>query len=172
VHIDQDPSNDPTSRACDRLARPLVLFDGDCGVCARVAERLAARHGRAVAEWRPWQGEPALPAGLTPDRLEREIVMVRADGSTLGGHRVFRAILARTPGWRGLGLAMWIPPVGLVAQLAYRAIAARRRWISLRLGLNACGVRAFGRTSLPAPGAQLDEAVLDLRAPRPTALER
>jgi predicted DCC family thiol-disulfide oxidoreductase YuxK len=126
----------------DRLAPlPLVLFDGDCGVCARVAERLATRHGPGVADWRPWQGEPTLPPGLSPERLEREIVMVRPDGTALGGHRVFRAILSRTPGWRALGLAMWIPGVGLAAALVYRAVASRRRWVSRRLGLTACSLR-------------------------------
>lgn len=119
-------------------AAPVVLYDGDCGVCQRVAEGLSSRHGEAVALWRPWQGEPSLPEGLTQERLEREIVMVEPGGALVGGHRVFAYLLRRTRGWRALGLLIALPGPGLLARLAYRAFAARRRWLSLRLGLSAC----------------------------------
>lgn len=119
-------------------AAPIVLYDGDCGVCQRVAEGLAARHGEEVAVWRPWQGETSLPAGLTQARLEREIVMVEPGGALVGGHRVFAHLLRRTRGWRALGLLIALPGPGLLARLVYRVFAARRRWLSLRLGLNAC----------------------------------
>ncbi len=117
---------------------PVVLYDGDCGVCQRVADRLSTRHGDDVAVWRPWQAETALPAGLTRARLEREIVMIGPGGELVGGHRVFAHVLRRTPGWRALGLLIALPGPGLVARLVYRLFAARRRWLSLRLGLNAC----------------------------------
>jgi predicted DCC family thiol-disulfide oxidoreductase YuxK len=119
---------------------PVVLYDGDCGVCQRVADRLSTRHGEGVAVWRPWQGEPSLPAGLTQKRLEREIVMVAPGGALVGGHRVFAHLLQRTRGWRALGLLIALPGPGLLARLVYRLVAARRRWLSRRLGLNACRV--------------------------------
>ena len=117
---------------------PVVLYDGDCGVCQRVADGLSMRHGPEVAVWRPWQGEPSLPAGLTQERLEREIVMVEPGGALIGGHRVFARVLRRTRGWRALGLLIALPGPSLLARLIYRLFAARRRWLSLRLGLNAC----------------------------------
>jgi predicted DCC family thiol-disulfide oxidoreductase YuxK len=119
-------------------AAPVVLYDGDCGVCQRVADGLSMRHGEGVAVWRPWQGEPSLPAGLTQERLEREIVMVEPGGALVGGHRVFAHLLRRTRGWRALGLLIALPGPSLLAGLVYRLFAARRRWLSLRLGLSAC----------------------------------
>ena len=117
---------------------PVILYDGDCGVCQRVAAGLTARHGGSVAVWRPWQGEPQLPPGLSTSRLGREVVMVGAGGELIGGHRVFARVLRRTPGWRGLGLLLGVPGAGVVARLVYRLIASRRRWLSQRLGLQAC----------------------------------
>lgn len=117
---------------------PVVLYDGDCGICQRVADGLSRRHGTGVAVWRAWQGEPSLPAGLTEERLANEIVMVAPGGALVGGHRVFAHVLGRTPGWRALGILIALPGPSLLARLVYRVFAARRRWVSLRLGLSAC----------------------------------
>jgi predicted DCC family thiol-disulfide oxidoreductase YuxK len=124
-------------------ASDLVLFDGDCGLCQQVASWLAARHGDSVARWRPWQGEAALPPGVDVERLEREIVLVRRDGATVGGHRAFAVVLRRTPGWRAVGLLLALPGVEAIAGWVYRRVARHRRWVSQRIGLAAC--------ALPAP---------------------
>jgi predicted DCC family thiol-disulfide oxidoreductase YuxK len=118
----------------------LVLFDGDCGVCDRIAAAMTARHGPEAAIWRPWQREAALPAGLTADRLAREIVLVRGDGAVVGGAMVFAALWRRMPGWRLVGAALAAPGIRTVAALAYRMVASRRRWLSQRLGLRACAL--------------------------------
>ena len=120
----------------------LILFDGDCGVCDRVATAMAARHGAEIAIWRAWQREPSLPAGLTPQRLAREIVLVRDGGEVLGGAMAFAALWRRMPGWRLAGAALAAPGLRVVAALVYRLVASRRRWLSQRLGLQACALLA------------------------------
>lgn len=117
--------------------RRIMLYDGDCGVCARVAAAFSRRLARGGVEWRPWQREAALPEGVTADRLMNEIVLVEA-GRIYGGASAFARHFAVTPGWRWLGWLMALPGVAYLSAFVYRQVARRRSSLSRRLGFAVC----------------------------------
>lgn len=127
--------------------KALALYDGDCGVCARVVAVLAPRTSAAI-DWRPWQGEAVLPAGAGPQRLERELVFVDAHGATHGGARAFAAILRHVRGAHWLGVSLAAPGIRCAADAAYSLFARHRARISQLLGLTSCRISA--RKSRPA----------------------
>ncbi len=122
----------PIDRALALLGRRIrpatVIFDGRCTFCRRsmeqllrldVLQRLVPRdaHDPAV--------RAELPA-LDPERCQREIVLVRADGAILGGFDAFRALAWRLPALWLVAPFLYLPLVPFVGRRVYRKLAARR----------------------------------------------
>ncbi len=108
------------------MQRPALVFDGDCGFCTRsaaVARRLLPA-GCAVV---PWQGADLAAVGTTAARAQREVLWVPRTGEVVGGARAVAAALrAAGSGWAVLGRLLQVPPVGLLADVVYRVVAANR----------------------------------------------
>lgn len=125
-------SPDPSAAPRDAEARPLVVYDGDCGMCRAAVEWLGARTGERVA-FAPAQDDP-------DPRVDREaaraaVHLVEPDGRTFRGARACIQALAKAPA-RGWVLALLaIPGFGAVAEWWYRAVAARRSLLSRALRL-------------------------------------
>jgi len=132
-------------------ARPLLIFDGDCGFCttsAAFARRWVDRRGRY--DLRPWQELDLARYGLTEADCLEAAQFVRADGS------VHRAELAIAEGlrhgaapWRPLGLLVAAPGIRRVAGTLYRWVADHR--YQLPGGTPAC---APPPAATPSPSAQ------------------
>jgi len=108
----------------DRYA--ILLYDNDCGFCSRAMQWLhdhnALGHTNAMA-WRILDPQ-RLP--VTPERLDREIILVQGD-EIHGGAAAFAVVLAnaRLP-WRLAGRCLGAPVVRHLAAYIYRKVAANR----------------------------------------------
>lgn len=121
------------------MTLPLLLFDGDCGLCAATVAWLCARAGAAAPSAVAWQTLPSLPAGVDAARLERELVLVDG-GSVLGGFDAFVALAPRVPPLRPLRWLARLAGARLVGRVVYRLVARHRRALSRLVGLRACAL--------------------------------
>jgi predicted DCC family thiol-disulfide oxidoreductase YuxK len=111
------------------LDRPILIYDGLCGMCRRWVLRWKARTGRRVL-YVPYQA-PLVPRalGVSRERARRSAQLVETNGKVYGGaEAVFRA-LARAPELRIAARLVLFTPALLIAQGLYRPIARHRRMI-------------------------------------------
>ena len=123
-----DPMPSPAARVDSPPARPLVVFDGDCGFCRHWIERWRRRTGEAV-EYLPFQ-DPEIVRRfpvLTPARCARAVQMVEPDGVVSeGAEAVLRLLGCGGPRWP-LAAYRRVPGVRALSELAYRLVARNRR---------------------------------------------
>lgn len=113
-----------------------VLFDGDCGICARLAagwERTLRRAGYAVA---PLQAEwVRARLGADLEDLLRDILLFQPPATIYRGAdaylRVMRGIWWLAP----LGMLLRLPGLYQLTKFSYRQFAANRHRISRSCGL-------------------------------------
>jgi predicted DCC family thiol-disulfide oxidoreductase YuxK len=113
-------------RTANPPARPLVVFDGDCGFCRFwVARWRGVLRGRA--DFEPFQAAAARFPEIPVDAFRRAVGLVLPDGSFLfGAEAVFRALALRPGGGIPLALFRGLPPFAAAANLLYRLIASHR----------------------------------------------
>jgi predicted DCC family thiol-disulfide oxidoreductase YuxK len=123
--------------------RTTLIYDGDCGICTRLAD-FARRRPRPQADVRPWQ-ELDLPAyGVTEAQCVEALQLVTPEGRVFAGHdAIARVLLVSRPLWRPAGAVLLLPGVNALAGVAYRWIARNRH--RLPGGSDACALPA-GRT--------------------------
>lgn len=110
--------------------RPLVVYDGDCGLCQLGIGWLQARWGTAL-EFLPYQSPAAQRLGLPSTALAQRLHLVEADGTPHAGAAAVWRLLARDPRharwWR------WYARDATFAELseaAYALVARHRGQIS------------------------------------------
>ena len=106
--------------------QPVLVFDGECGLCQRSVRWLLSRTGLSV-EMVPYQllGE-RLPQ---VDRLAcaQAVQFVGADGRVVGGAAAVAEALAQVPGHGLLRFCYrWLPGAGRLAERVYAAVAVNR----------------------------------------------
>ena len=125
------------------MAKAIVLFDGDCGLCQRTRAVLLALGSGLLLQWRPLQSGEGAHFGLATETLLESIHIV--SGRRIErGFRAAKMILLRTPGFYlllaaalilvpdafwyvALPLAIFFaPPFEPAGEAVYRYIAARR----------------------------------------------
>ena len=111
--------------------KPVVVYDGDCGICEASARWILA-HVTAVDVVSHHQ------YGL--DHIG-SVWFVTDNGRSEGAAAV-SAILksADARAYRAIGVVIGLPGVLLIAGLVYSLVARNRRHISRLLGMNACGL--------------------------------
>lgn len=137
-----------------RRSRPLtVYYDDSCGFCHRCCEIVAlADVGRNVSFVGASQRQHHLHA-LSESELQTSLVAFDArDHKSLRAAAVARVFGALPWPWRA-GVLLDAPGLRRVANAVYDSVARRRRTLSVRLGLAACG------TTLPEPAAARAAAV-------------
>lgn len=126
-----------------RRARPVLLFDGDCGFCSSSA-RFIKRRIPTTADIVPFQTADLDALGTTAARAEREVLWVNRDGRVSGGAAAVARLLRDAGGpWSLLGWVITPPPMRWAAEGVYRLIATNRH--RLPGGTPAC--------ALPPPSA-------------------
>ena len=106
--------------------RPLLIFDGDCGICTSSA-RFIRRRIRPDADIEPWQWTDIAAFGLTEAECTSAVQFVQADGSVVAGSRAVMAMLCTAPmPWPVVGAIGDLPVIAWVADRAYRWIATHR----------------------------------------------
>jgi predicted DCC family thiol-disulfide oxidoreductase YuxK len=124
----------PAAAAPEELRYPLVLWDGDCGFCARCVDWALERGAGEALLFLPYQVVPSPP--MTPGLAEacsRAVHVLGADGRTLRAGRACLAVLERC-GWRRAARVLRWPPLVWAVEVGYRLVAANRgffsRWLS------------------------------------------
>lgn len=109
--------------------RPVLVFDGDCGMCTTSAG-FAERHVRrspADFDIAPSQHLDLAALGLTPQACEEALQWVGADGRVVSGHAAVAALLRAGRWWgRPFGHLVDAPGVRRLSALVYRWVAAHR----------------------------------------------
>jgi predicted DCC family thiol-disulfide oxidoreductase YuxK len=107
------------------MARPVLLYDGDCGFCTTSA-RFVERHIPATAEITAYQFADLAALGTTAERADREVLWVD-EGRIRGGAQAVAMLLIDAGGpWRPLGLLIRIPPIRWLAAGVYRLVTVNR----------------------------------------------
>ena len=109
--------------------RPVLVFDGDCGMCSTSAELVERRLRRDVADFdvAPSQRLDLAALGLTPEECDEALQWVGADGAITSGHEAIASCLRASRWWaRPLGHLITAPGARIVARVAYRWVASHR----------------------------------------------
>lgn len=107
--------------------RPVLVYDGDCGICTRCAE-FADRHLARDAEIVAYQSADIPALGLTEQQCAEAVQWVRTDGGISSAHRAVADLLRESgPAWRPLGVVIGTPPLSWLAAVLYRWVARNRR---------------------------------------------
>ena len=129
--------------------RAILLYDGDCGVCTRLAGFVARRlrPGGQAYEISAYQDADLRSLGLTAAQCDAALQWVDAAGRISSAQdAVARLLLASTAWARPVGVVLLAPGVNALAGVAYRSVAANRS--RLPGGTPACQLPAAQR-----PGA-------------------
>jgi predicted DCC family thiol-disulfide oxidoreductase YuxK len=118
--------------------RPVVVFDGDCGICTTLAGVIERRLRPPVAV-QPWQRLDLAAYGLTDLECIEALQYVDADGRVYAAELAVARLLRASRWWaRPAGLVIALPGVRSIAGLAYRWVARNRS--RLPGGTPACAV--------------------------------
>ena len=111
--------------------QPVVVYDGDCGICEASARWIIA-HIPSIDVVSHHQ------YGLTYIGS----VWFVSDAGRLEGAMAVSAILksANSGTYRAIGVVIGLPVVRSIAAVVYSLVARNRRHISRLLGMNACGL--------------------------------
>lgn len=130
-----------------RPARPVLVYDGDCGFCVRCV-RLTRRWIRPDADAVAWQRADLAALGVTAERAAHEVLWVTPSGTVHGGARAVADLLMRAGGgWAPLGAVLTLPGVRRAAHLAYRAVADHRGRLPGGTAACAAGPERLGGTA-------------------------
>lgn len=137
------PSPEPT-RA--RAPRPVLVYDGDCGICTRFARLVTTRLRRRPRDFAvaAWQDLDLTAYGLTPQQCDAAVQWVGADGRVASAQDAIAAALraSRLP-FRPVGALLLVPGVNALGGVVYRWVAANRH--RLPGGTPACSLPAAER---------------------------
>jgi predicted DCC family thiol-disulfide oxidoreductase YuxK len=109
--------------------RPVLVFDGDCGVCSSAARLVSGRLRRRGSDFavEPWQRLDLDAYGLTPQQCSEALRWVAADGAvSTAQDAVARCLLACRAWVRPAGAVLLVPGIRQVAGLVYRWVARNR----------------------------------------------
>lgn len=127
--------------------RPVLLYDGECGLCRRAAAMVRAwdRPGRVALVPSQRRDEvPGLPP-LAAEPLTRALHLVDPAGIVWAGAEALQELLRYLPGGWVVRWVFYLPGAPWLADRAYRWVAARRH----RLG---CGTADCALTPEPPTG--------------------
>jgi predicted DCC family thiol-disulfide oxidoreductase YuxK len=113
--------------AADLPAAPLVLYDGDCGFCARSVQWILAHELDHDILFAPLQGRTAARARERYPRIPQSIdsvVYIHGGRAHLRSKAMLHAASHMRPPWRWVYALRWFPAV--ILDLGYRALAAVR----------------------------------------------
>jgi predicted DCC family thiol-disulfide oxidoreductase YuxK len=125
----QEPSGNQSAdpiEAPAASARPLLIYDGDCGFCGYWARYWRKLTGESV-DYRPYQQVLAQYPTISEAEFQRAVQFIAPDGRRASGAEASFLTLAHARG-KGFWLALYrrLPGFAPVSELAYAFIAKRR----------------------------------------------
>lgn len=111
--------------------KPVVVYDGDCGICEASARWIIAHIPSVDVVSHHQYGLAHIGS-----------VWFVSDAGRLEGAMAVSAILksANSGAYRAIGVVIGLPGVRSIAAVVYSLVARNRRHISRLLGMNACGL--------------------------------
>ncbi len=126
------------------MGSPRLIYDGECGICRAMVERLPWFDPEGRWEALPYQslGEAGLrELGLTPAECARAVQVVTGQGRIFAGPWAVNYLLwERWPGRILVTILFMLPPLLLLEWIGYRFVERYRSRLSGWLGLTACAV--------------------------------
>ena len=123
----------------------LLLFDGDCGICSKLAKWAAAKDGGRSFRVEPYfefSEEELQPYGLTWQDCTEAVQLIRPDGRVSSGAFAVNRFLWSLPLFKPLIAVLYLLfPLIAVEMLGYVLVAKNRHRISAALGMNECKIR-------------------------------
>ena len=118
----------------DRMQRPALVWDGDCGFCKRSVRRLAREVGDRV-RYVTYQSVHDRFPEISEDQFARAVHLVEPTGCIyMGAEAIFRAYDTRPQGSRMLELYKRVPGFKSVSEWGYELVAQNRQLASKLLG--------------------------------------
>lgn len=123
-----EPVSPPKRHTHPMRTLPILIYDGDCGFCAHVLDRLRA----TLPRWPqsiPWQEADLDEHHLTEADVRHAAWWIPLDpAEKQSGAMAFSALLSwqHSPPWRLLGAALRTPPLSWLSRAAYRLVARNR----------------------------------------------
>lgn len=122
----------------------LLLWDGDCGFCARCAEWLQSQDRKGLFEIAPHQSKSEnFLAGYNLDyaQCRKEIKLITSAGNILGGAEAVNFVLEKYFPWSLIiRIIKRLPPLLFIEKMAYRLVAKNRSLLSKWFGVKTCAV--------------------------------
>jgi predicted DCC family thiol-disulfide oxidoreductase YuxK len=113
-------------------ARPLLIFDGDCGFCRRWVARWQRATGEAV-DYLPFQDESVAKKypEISQAAFAKSVHLLLPDGAVhAGADAVFRSLAAGGAERWLLWCYRKIPPFAALTEWIYEKVAAHREFLS------------------------------------------
>lgn len=108
------------------VARPLLVFDGDCAFCTTSAR--TGQRWLGLEHVEPWQFLDLESVRLTTEQCEEAVQWVDVDGRVRSAHDAVIAALRHAGGvWGLLGRLLVLPGLYQLASVVYRWVARNRR---------------------------------------------
>ena len=126
-----------------------LLWDGDCGFCARVITLIEKLDGREQFRAIPYQSAPSPP--MTPSlatACAQALHVVDSAGRIMAGGRACIFVIQKL-GWRRTARVLRLPGIIFLVESAYATVARHRMLLSRLVGKpRACGVVESSQDSI------------------------
>jgi predicted DCC family thiol-disulfide oxidoreductase YuxK len=115
----------------NKLSKPMLLYDGDCGFCKKWIGRWQEKNGDAV-DFEPYQEKLQSFPQLNKESCEKAVQLVMPDGSiTSGAHAVFKALsLSDESAYFLCRIYEEFPLFAKISERAYRWVSEHRKFLS------------------------------------------
>jgi len=116
----------------EQPTRPVLLWDGDCGFCGRMVDRLRKRTGDRV-EYLRYQERGERFRSIPDAELAKAVYLVDTDGTQYRGAEAAWRALALANGHRKKRPLQWYQKSRSFRRLSdagYRWVARNRGWLS------------------------------------------
>lgn len=115
------------------------MYDGECGLCRRLADVARERSAAAGIEVFPLQDGRRLRAtGVPEERARRAVYLVAPDGRRWSGAEAVArtALLLPGAGWSALGRLLLLPGLRELSEVGYRWVARNRGPLARLTGIH------------------------------------
>ena len=114
------------SERCDDAVQTILFFDGVCGLCNKSVDFVLTRDQRGSIKFSPLQGETAARLLTPADLQDLNTMVLWIEGQTFRKSAAAVRVLWRlSPGWRILGVLLWLIPLP-IRNLGYTLVARNR----------------------------------------------
>jgi predicted DCC family thiol-disulfide oxidoreductase YuxK len=136
----------------DRPQKPVVVYDGTCGICAGNLKWLYRLDTLKKFDATPYQADDLLRLfpHLKLAECEQTMHLVFPDGRTYAGADAFRQVFLRMPLMFPVGVLLSVPPLPWILRKLYPILARNRYHIG-------------GKCELPAEAALKEEPAIKSR---------